>query len=94
MAHEDRFRKCCAGCAFWDDLERSEGLCRAATPRSHVVGGDDGDLVIRAIWPRTAGDDWCGHWRGRRRPESYEAARFRQKEERRSQSTGPSGRAR
>mgnify|MGYP006969383321 CR=1 FL=1 len=55
----------CESCALWDRQGSKEGLCRAMAPRTHVVGEDGEDFVIRTLWPLTRDQDWCGRWRRR-----------------------------
>lgn len=53
----------CEGCAFWDRRNARIGLCRAAAPRTHAIGETEDDIVVRALWPITGVNDWCGQWR-------------------------------
>lgn len=53
----------CGACVFWDPRNAHSGLCRAAAPRTHAVGQGDDDIAVRALWPLTGVEDWCGQWR-------------------------------
>ena len=52
----------CHQCRYWEQLGEM-GLCRRRAPRAvPTFGGDDDEM--RARWPETDHNDWCGEGRG------------------------------
>lgn len=62
-------RAACAICRFWhkvstqeeSELADGEGFCRRRAPTAKAV--EDAALEeFDAVWPKTAGVDWCGEY--------------------------------
>lgn len=64
----------CATCRVWLALQDDMGQCHRHSPTrlrieilpSMVDDEDSFEDRSEAVWPRTAGDDWCGEWQPRR----------------------------
>jgi len=46
----------CKKCSFFDDQSTDLGLCRYNPPVSQPTAEAHG------LWPKVAGNDWCGHY--------------------------------
>lgn len=58
----------CRDCVFWEpptDGGGGEGECRFFAPAPVASSGGRPKKPLRAAWPATAADEWCGEWRSR-----------------------------
>lgn len=62
----------CETCRFWvhlEPLEEQAGKCRRRAPQPGLIDLDNGlPGLLRADWPKTVNDDWCGEWRAKLDP--------------------------
>ena len=78
----EEVRRVCKTCRYWElksegNLEKS-GLCRVKPPKIILWQQNQGERVVKTMWPRTKESDWCGSYEAHFKYREIEGKRWRE----------------